>query len=162
HDWRNLSHAEQERQLDALLQSDRRRGFDLSEAPLMRLTLVRTEADCFQLLWTSHHLILDGWSLPIVLKEVFDFYEASRQGWELQLKPARPFRDYVAWLKHQDLSPAEQYWRETLKGFTQPTSLIPDQPSEESWHGRTAFAEQQEQLPRHLTNALQSLARQHH
>ena len=157
YDWRGLSDIEQERRLDVLLEEDRRCGFNLSEAPLMRLTLVHTAAEHFQLLWTSHHLILDGWSLPIILKEVFDFYQAFRRGRELRLKPAKPFRDYVNWLKGQDLSQAEQYWRETLKGFTQPTPLIWDQ----SESAITAFAEQQEQLPRHLTNALQSLARQH-
>ena len=162
HDWRSLSHAEQENRLNVLLESDRRRSFNLSEAPLMRLTLMRIEADCFQLLWTSHHLILDGWSLPIVLKEVFDFYEAFRQGQDLRLNAARPFHDYVAWLKRQDLVQAEQYWRETLKGFTQPTPLIPNQSIDESGYARTASAEQQEQLPHHLTNALQALARQHH
>ncbi len=162
YDWRDLSHAEQGRRLDALLDKDRRRGFNLSEAPLMRLALVRTGTERFQLLWTSHHLVLDGWSLPLVLKEVFDFYEAFHQGRELRLRPVRPFRDYVAWLKRQDLSQAEQYWRETLKGFTQPTPLISDQLIHESRRGRPAFAEQEEKLPSHLTNALQSLARQHH
>ena len=128
----------------------------------MRLALVRTGTERFHFLWSSHHLILDGWSLPLVLKEVFDFYEAFRQGRELRLKPTRPFRDYVAWLKRQDLSQAEHYWRETLKGFSEPTPLIADQSIDESRSARTAFAEQQERLPSHLTNALQSLARQHH
>jgi amino acid adenylation domain-containing protein/non-ribosomal peptide synthase protein (TIGR01720 family) len=163
YDWRGLSQAEQERRLDALLEDDRRRGFNLSEAPLMRLALVHTGTERFNFLWSSHHLILDGWSLPLVLKEVFDFYEAFREGRELRLKPCSPFRDYVAWLKRQDLSQAEAYWRETLMGFTEPTPLMPDEQSiEESEHAGTAFAEQQEHLPRHLTDALQSLARQHH
>jgi amino acid adenylation domain-containing protein/non-ribosomal peptide synthase protein (TIGR01720 family) len=162
YDWRGLSHAEQERRLDDLLEKDRRRGFNLSEAPLMRLALARTAAERFQLLWSSHHLILDGWSVPLILKEVFDFYEAFHQGRELRLKPCRPFRDYVIWLKRQDLSQAERYWRETLRGFTEPTPLMPDQCIVESGHVGTAFAEQQERLPRHLTDALHGLARQHH
>src|SRR6185369_16779151 len=162
YDWRGLPHAEQERRLDALLEKDRQRGFNLSEAPLMRLLLVRTAAERFQLIWSSHHLILDGWSSPLVLKEMFDFYEAFREGRELRLKPCKPFRDYIAWLKGQDLSQAEKYWRETLRGFTEPTPLMPDQSIDESRSARTAFAEQQEHLPRDLTDALQSLARQHH
>src|SRR5215467_2218139 len=59
YDWRDLSRAEQEQRLGALLKKDRSRGFNLSEAPLLRLALVRIAAECFQLLWTSHHLILD-------------------------------------------------------------------------------------------------------
>src|SRR5690349_5727385 len=159
YDWRGLPDIE--RRLDVLLEEDRRRGFNLSEAPLLRLTLVHTAAEHFQLLWTTHHLILDGWSLPIILKEVFDFYEAFHRGRELRLKPPKPFHDYVNWLKGQDLSQAELYWRETLKGFTQPTPLIWDQLIDESEYATAAFAEQKEQLPRPLTNALQSLSRQH-
>jgi len=162
YDWRSLSHDEQERRLDALLEKDRRRGFNLSEAPLMRLTLVCIAAKRFQLIWSSHHLILDGWSSPLVLKEMFDFYEAFHQGRELRLKSCRPFHDYIAWLKGQDLSQAERYWRETLRGFTEPTPLMPDHSIDESRSARTAFAEQQEHLPRDLTDTLQSVARQHH
>jgi hypothetical protein len=108
HDWRGQSSAEQQEHLDSFLHADRLRGFNVSEAPLMRLALLRTGTDQFQFLWSSHHLILDGWSLPLVLKEVFKSYEAFRQGRELQLEPNRPFRDYVAWLKGQDLSQAER------------------------------------------------------
>ena len=71
------------------------RGFDLGVAPLQRILLVRLAADRHLFVWTHHHLLLDGWSVPLVLREVFGFYDAFRRGEELHLGRARPFRDYI-------------------------------------------------------------------
>jgi len=71
HDWRALSSDDQEAQLEAFLKADRRRGFDLAEAPLMRLTLLQMREDTYHIVWSYHHLLLDGWSIPLILKDVF-------------------------------------------------------------------------------------------
>ena len=102
-----------------LLAADRARGFDLGRAPLMRLTLVRTGESSHRLVWTSHHLIFDGWGFPLILSEVFAFYQNPG----LQLPPARSYRDFIAWLAQRDDSEAERHWREALRGFTEPTPL---------------------------------------
>ena len=68
----------------------------------MRLALIRLAEDAYQFIWSFHHLLLDGWSLPLLLKEVFQFYEAFCAGRELQLD-SRPYGDYIAWLQQQDL-----------------------------------------------------------
>ena len=79
HDWRDLSEAEQRDRHQAYLQDDRRRGFDLTRAPLMRLALFRLkDAEC-RLIWTFHHILLDGRSFTLLLKEVFALYEAICQ-----------------------------------------------------------------------------------
>jgi NRPS condensation-like uncharacterized protein len=78
-DWSDLSTGERGRRWEEYLQSDRERGFDLSRAPLMRLALMREADDHHRLLWTHHHLILDGWSVARVLSEVFTLYEARCQ-----------------------------------------------------------------------------------
>src|SRR6185295_18259940 len=72
---------------------------------------------------SNHHLILDGWSLPLVFKEVFMMYAALKRGHDLRLPASTPFRDYIVWLKHQDLSKAASFWKLALKGFTAPTPL---------------------------------------
>src|SRR5215475_15660651 len=158
-DWRGLSPEEQQAQSSAFLQTDRSRGMELSKAPLMRLGLFRLADDTYQFFWTHHHILLDGWSLPILFKEVFAFYEAFRQGADLRLENGRPYRDYIAWLQRQDLSRAEAFWRNELKGFTTPTPLwvSPDSsPSHREIYGdgRLALSEQE-------TVALQSLAQRH-
>jgi len=127
HDWRGLPAGEQGRRLEGLLEAERRGGFGLSEAPLMRLTLARLGEDSYQLVWSWHHLLLDGWSLSVVLKEVFELYEAhAAGGGAAALKGARPYRDYIAWLSGREQGRAESYWRERLRGFDGPTPLALD------------------------------------
>jgi amino acid adenylation domain-containing protein len=123
-DWRGLSASEQDNRLDAFLQAERRRGFELNVPPLMRLALLRVGEAKYQLAWTFHHLLLDGRALVVLLAEVFRVYEAFRQGRELELPSPRPYRDYVEWLQQQDLSRAETFWKGALKGFTTPTPLV--------------------------------------
>ena len=122
-DWRRLSSTEQEIQLEELLKRDRAQGFALTQAPLMRLNLIQLSDNIYQLLWSFHHLLSDGWSISIIWKEVLAIYTALCEGQHLTLKPPRPYRDYIAWLQRQDISKAKNFWQNTLKGFTEPTSL---------------------------------------
>lgn len=122
-DWRGQPVSEQEARLESFLESDWRRGFDLSTAPLLRFALIRFDEDRYEFVWTHHHILLDGWCVPLLLKEVFNFYEAEREGRQLTATYARPYRDYIEWLDKQDGVRAEMFWRDKLKGFTAPTPL---------------------------------------
>jgi len=73
HDWRGVDPLEQDKRIKSFLVSDRASGFDFSQAPLMRLTVLRLADHSYQIVWSKHHLILDGWSAPLVLEEVFNF-----------------------------------------------------------------------------------------
>ncbi|MEO0408900.1 MAG: condensation domain-containing protein, partial [Cyanobacteria bacterium P01_A01_bin.135] len=84
------------------LAGDRRRGFDLSAAPLMRVTAFKLATDTHRIIWTYHHLLLDGWSVPLLLRELLVAYQAFEQGRSPALASPRPYRDYIAWLKQQD------------------------------------------------------------
>jgi amino acid adenylation domain-containing protein len=158
HDWRGLSEAEQQARFGALLSEDRERGFALGQAPLMRLTLVRLTDESYRFVCAFHHLLLDGWSVPLVLDELLGSYAALRQGEEPRLGPARPYRDYIEWLGRQDLAAAEGFWRKALAGFTAPTSLGIERgkPVGESGH-----AERETVLSPELTAALQTFAQSH-
>ncbi|MBI1853016.1 MAG: amino acid adenylation domain-containing protein [Planctomycetes bacterium] len=122
-DWSGLSPTERTDRLDAFLQADRRRGFRLADAPLARLTLIRIAEHEHWLVWSHHHILLDGWSIPLLLGDVFEAYEARLQHREAKLGPAVPYRDYVTWLRKQDPSSAEAYWRRLLGDFSAPTPL---------------------------------------
>jgi amino acid adenylation domain-containing protein len=124
-DLRGLDAAEQQRRIAAFTEEDRRRGFDLTRAPLMRLGFLRLDDDAYRFIWSAHHLILDGWSNPILLFEVFGLYEAKVSGRELRLDRARPYGEYIAWLQKQDATKAEAFWRARLAGLTAPTPLPP-------------------------------------
>jgi len=162
-DWRGLSEDEQETRLEAFLQADRERGFDLGKAPLIRLTLIRTADDVYHFVWSHHHLLLDGWSQPILVREVFALYEAFQRGQDISLPPVRPYRDYIAWLQRQDIAEAEAFWRRTLKGFTAPTPLTVDVLSRphEPVGDEEDYAMQRMLLPAGTRTALEALARQH-
>ncbi|HEX8128490.1 MAG TPA: amino acid adenylation domain-containing protein [Pyrinomonadaceae bacterium] len=125
-DWRGLSRQEQQERFVALLEEDRLIGFDFAKAPLLRMTVVRMADDVYELFCTLHHLLTDGWSTSILIKEIFAYYNAAAEGREPQLARPRPYRDYIDWLSRQDLAEAEQFWRGMLGGFNVPTPLIAD------------------------------------
>lgn len=162
YDWRGASAAEQEQQLEVFLREDRAQGFDLSKAPLMRLTLVRLAEDACQFICSLHHLLLDGWSLHLILQEVFRVYDACCAGQEPHLAVSRPYSDYIAWLQRQDLSRAEQFWRQMLRGFTMPTVLQVGQARGSSSDKDAGYDEQQMRLSASVTAALRAMAQQHH
>ena len=98
-DWRGVAIAEREARFAEWLQADRARGFALDAAPLLRLTLLVLEAEEHRLVWTFHHAILDGRCFPMVLREVFDLYDAAQRGEGAPVpERRRPFREYVEWL----------------------------------------------------------------
>src|SRR6185503_18601960 len=101
-DWRELAADEQRERLNLWLAQERTRGFDLTRAPLMRISLIRLTDDAYQFVWNQHHLLLDAWSGSLVLREVLAYYEAHRQGQELDLPAPRPYRDYISFLQRQD------------------------------------------------------------
>ncbi len=143
--------------LERFLADDRARGFDLTKAPLMRLAVLRTGAEEHVLVWTHHHLLLDGWSVGLVVGQVLALYEAAVRGESGDLKRARPFRDYIAWLRRQDLAAAECFWRGELAGFVSPTPLGSSVPLA----GRTGYGDRSVRLAPAVTAALQTLAREH-
>ncbi|MFO1417377.1 MAG: condensation domain-containing protein [Methylotetracoccus sp.] len=104
-------------------------GSSWSAAPLLRIALLRVDEERYHFLWTHHHLLLDGWSGPLLLQEVFEDYSGITRGEPVKRRPARPYRDYLRWLARQDGDAAEAYWREQLRGFDEPTSLGIEPPS---------------------------------
>lgn len=102
---------------------DRKKGFDLAKAPLLRLYLIRLEDNVYQFLWSFHHLLTDGWSIPIILKEFLMIYEMKSKGLPIQLPPTRPYRDYINWLQKQNIETAKTYWKTVLKDFAGPSQL---------------------------------------
>jgi Condensation domain len=160
HDWRGLSATEQRASLQEYLESDRAAGFEMSKAPLARIAIFRLSEDVYHLVWTTHHILLDGWSIQLLLKEVFAFYDALSRGEDLSLEPARPYRDYILWLKQQDLSRAETFWREMLQGVSAPTPLTVDHPAQTDTDAKVEHDVQQLMLSSQATASLEALARQ--
>ncbi|MCK4359257.1 MAG: amino acid adenylation domain-containing protein [Candidatus Cloacimonetes bacterium] len=159
-DWRGLSLREQKKRIKSFLQSDREQGFDISLAPLMRLTLIRIAEDVYQFIWSYHYILLDGWSSHLVLKEIFALYEAFCQGQDLHLVKPHPYKDYISWLQKQDLSKAEIFWRKTLKGFNAPTPFVKNKISL-NVSKKEEYKEQEVILSNTINSALLSFVSQH-
>ncbi|MGH9969400.1 MAG: non-ribosomal peptide synthetase, partial [Pyrinomonadaceae bacterium] len=134
-DWTGVPGAGEGGLLESYLLHERRRGFDLSTAPLMRFSIIKMAGDKDLFLWTYSHMLLDGRSRLEVMKEVSLFYEAycSNQNLELPRPPA--YADYIDWFYRQDLSDAEQYWRKVLGTFTTPVYVDLPRRSDESQSG---------------------------
>ncbi|WP_036720607.1 condensation domain-containing protein, partial [Paenibacillus sp. JCM 10914] len=122
-DWRDRSPESTAAALKTYLQTDRETNFKLHESPLMRITLIRVDDVTYQMVWSHHHLLMDGWSLPIVVGELLALYRALKDKVEVVLEPALPFINYIEWIQRQDSKEAETYWRNELQGFRAPTSI---------------------------------------
>ncbi|MCP5051172.1 MAG: non-ribosomal peptide synthetase, partial [bacterium] len=122
-DWREFTETERRDRLHDLLTAERSRGFEPDKAPLMRVQVIRETDSQSRLVWHFHHILLDGWSLPILLGEWFEAYSALATGGTLDFPPGRPYRAYISWLGHQDREKAKSYWLEQLQGFSAPTPL---------------------------------------
>ena len=159
-DWSHLSAGEQEQRIDHFLDSDRRQGFELTDAPLMRVAFFKLGDRDYRMIWTFHHALLDGRSHFLVIKELFDSYEALCTGRPLQLKQSRPYSEYIDWLRKQDQTAAEVFWRASLRGFTTPTSLRVERTVSVDHLERQSHASAEIRISEELTAELRLCAKQ--
>ncbi|MEU9118201.1 condensation domain-containing protein, partial [Streptomyces sp. NPDC048483] len=133
-----------------ILEEDRTRRFDLAAPPLLRLSLIRLGADRFRFVLTGHHILLDGWSMPLLVKELFQLYVAG--GDENGLPRVTPYRDYLAHLATRDRAEAERAWAEALDGLDEPTLLAPAERGGDPVAPEYVTVALPEQLSRRLTD----------
>lgn len=159
-DWSGMAKDEQASQLNLFLNSDREKGFDLRIPPLFRITLIDLGSSRYQLVWSLHHIILDGWSISLLYQELFASYTNLLEKAPLSLPPAIPYRSYVAWLQQQDLDSAAQFWQSLLADITTPTQLAIEQP--DLANVAHTIVEYQTTCPADLLPRLQAFSRQAH
>ncbi|MFF9900490.1 amino acid adenylation domain-containing protein [Streptomyces longispororuber] len=112
---------EREAEAARLAAADRARGFDLRRPPLLRFAVLRLGPDRYRLVLTAHHILWDGWSVPVLLTELFTLYAGDGAA----LPPAVPFRSFLAWRAAQDRDAAEAAWTRALAGLDEPTLYAP-------------------------------------
>lgn len=123
---RDISHlpaAEQAAALAAMTADDRARGFDLARDPLMRLSVLRLGPQEFEVLWTTHHIVVDGWSLGILQQELMAIYGALADGGVPKLPPAPQFARHLDWLAARDPQAGRGYWEKVLADCPPPSTL---------------------------------------
>jgi len=112
-DLRGWSAAAVETCCAARIDQERAQGFDLTEAPLIRVSLFRVQDTAYELIVANHHIVLDGWSLHILFAELFGGF---------QEEPPR-YSEFLAWLRTCDRQEMERFWRDKLAGVGAPTAL---------------------------------------
>ncbi|SDM57636.1 non-ribosomal peptide synthetase [Allokutzneria albata] len=158
HDWRGLSDEDQRAEIARVIAEDTAAGMDLSTGPLVRLIIGRLSDTSVQMIRTSHHILLDGWSLAEVMAEVFETYRALAAGSEPDLPSRRPFRDYIDWIQQQDAAAAEKYWKRVVGGIDAPTELPYDRRPTTAHTSKTSGSVRIE-FTEELTERLYSLAK---
>ncbi|HEV2682242.1 MAG TPA: condensation domain-containing protein, partial [Rhodanobacter sp.] len=153
HDLSMLDAQTRTEQATHIVVQDRQTRFDLACPPLLRFTLIRLASDQHQLLLTNHHILLDGWSLPVLTQELFNLYTAAR-GKPQRLSHPTPYRDYLGWLARRDRDAARRAWSDVLEGLEQPTLLVPAHTGANTAQHNHAW-----QLPEALTRRLGQQAR---
>ena len=123
-DLRGMEKAEQDRMVEEYREKDRQKCFDFKEAPLMRVGLLRLEDQGYRMLWTHHHLVFDGWSLPVVMGEFLEIYESLVSGQEVETKEEDRYEEYIHYIEGRDKEREEGFWREYMRGQTE-GSLLP-------------------------------------
>ncbi|MFD4179606.1 non-ribosomal peptide synthase/polyketide synthase [Rhodococcus sp. NPDC058514] len=160
-----LAEDAREAELRRLLDEERVARFAMDRPPLLRMLLIRTAADCCVLALTNHHIILDGWSMPLLVRELLVRYAAG--GADIGLPTsggasghvdARRYRDYLEWRTHWDADESARAWAGALDGVTEPTLIASAQAPAT---GLDLPGEVDVELPADLVDALGELARGH-
>ena len=103
--------------IDDYLASDRRRGFDLRRDPLVRVAVFRLDAKSWEIVWSSPHIILDGWSGSVLISEFAQVYSDLEQDRAPALAPAPPYRDYLNWRASRSSGQPLEFWKKRLAGY---------------------------------------------
>ncbi|WP_137874239.1 non-ribosomal peptide synthetase, partial [Rhodococcus sp. Q] len=140
----------------ALLDADRIAGFDMAAPPLLRMHLVTAAPGEYRLVLTNHHILLDGWSTPLILRDLLTLY--ATDGDPAALPRVRPYRDYLRWLAGHDPEASTGVWRDLFADVGEPTLLAPTAPGDPTPAGSHEYATT---LPTDAADRVRALARAH-
>lgn len=154
-DLRGCAEAEMQHRLLQMMEADRAKNFDLAAGQLLRLTMIRTQDDEWQMVWSTHHLLIDGWSWPVIFNEIAQSYT----GRSAPNRP-RPYRDYIAWMLSRSDADAQNFWRRYLTDFNPQPLGIGRRPARAPGFSDASFAVETTLLQEDVTQALQNAARE--
>src|SRR5258708_6806166 len=141
-DCREKTRAEQEEAIRGQEDNARQRGFGFGEAPLMRVLLMRLEDQRYRMLWSHHHILIDGWSIQLMMEEFLRCYESLAEGKEWVVGSEERYEDYIRYIERRDRQKEETFWREYMQGVTGSTLLPFIGATPERTKGIGVFAEE--------------------
>lgn len=155
-DWSSAGKTSADIQL--FLNAQRQNKFQLETAPLMRCQLIKTDERNWHFIWNYHHLLLDGWCLPVILKEVFYAYNQFCKGMQLTLPSPVAYRNYIVWLNQQDTSAMADFWQTEFAGMDTPRSLF-DAPTHKREAQKENYKTIHNEVMPEITASLQKIGR---
>ncbi|NNF16907.1 MAG: amino acid adenylation domain-containing protein [Gammaproteobacteria bacterium] len=167
-DWSDVAPDQLATRLNDWLRTDRERGFELDKAPLMRITIISLPSGCVRMIWSFHHLILDGWSVRLILSELQMLYDGHVRNRTVELPPTQKFRQLVDWQRSRDTREEQAYWQDYLRDYATPVfPNIASHCHDSDAAGPRASGPEvslmtEKQLDAATYNALQNLAKQQH
>jgi len=120
----DLTEAEKKAFVEEFKMKDRQRGFNLSKDILMRMSVIKTDRDLYKLIWSFHHIIMDGWCMAIIRQEFLEIYNSLKENRPPKLGKVFPYSDYIRWLARQNREEAALYWDNYLDGYSE-QAVIP-------------------------------------
>ncbi|MEV2607285.1 amino acid adenylation domain-containing protein [Paenibacillus larvae] len=136
-DLRKMNPEEQDAYIRSCMGKDKARGFNLAEDALLRVTVLQTEEETHRIIWSFHHILMDGWCLPIIIKEWLEQYDVLLGKKQAKHVMVTPYSRYMEWLAEQDEEEASKYWNEYLANYTEQT-VIPYSKSKQKSEGYSA------------------------
>jgi amino acid adenylation domain-containing protein len=97
--------------------TDRKNSFDLTKDPLMRVSIIRLNKEKYKIIWTRHHILMDGWCMNIIIKEFLVVYGSKVNGIAIKLNKSHLYYNYIKWVTKQDTSKAIEYWSRYLNDY---------------------------------------------
>ena len=152
-DWTDVSAKKRDPDYEALKKELHAQGLDLSSAPVSRITLVQISGDTHYLLWDCHHILLDGWSVNVVLSDVFAHYDSIISGRSVQFESVPSYPAFIKWMQGQDLTGAKIYWKEIMRGFESPNLI--DRPKPVDAVVSPSFKDYKFSLSEEVTNEME-------
>lgn len=122
-DWSAYPSEMAQEKLNELLEKDRTTPFHLTEPSPMRFIFIKLGGGRIHFAWTHHHILLDGWSLAILLKQSFAAYQSLFLGTTIEIQTGPAYKQYIQWISEKTTDEAERFWKNYLKGFHTPVVL---------------------------------------
>jgi len=154
HDLTGLDRDAQETRIERFSQAERVRGFDLEAGPPSRILLVRRGPQEHLMIWTHHHVLLDGWCLGLLAEEFFSLYASQHEGFKPSLAPPRAYSNFIKWVQDRPVERSLPYWKSYLDGY----EPMPALPSGDAPHSGAGAIEEERGFSGETSRALEALA----
>ncbi len=122
-DLRTLSPAGKEQYIEEFKKSDAKKSFDITKDVLIRISIFRREENSYELIWSDHHISMDGWCRKILYTEFAQLYIGHLKGIPAAFQPVTPFSAYIKWIESRNKSASLAYWSGYLKGYDVPVEI---------------------------------------